>query len=236
MGSEMCIRDRDYGPYRQSERKDIYTKHVNLLINKGLAYYCYTSKEELARERENTGFSYNASTRLTFKNSLSLKKEESLALMKKKKYVIRLKVESNVELEMTDLLRGKIKVNSNSLEDKILIKEDGVPTYHFANVIDDYLMKITTIIRGEEWLPSLPIHKLIYDAFGWKMPDTVHLPLILNPSGKGKLSKRDAIKNNYSIFPIKWGKLDGLREKGLLAMVQLGYICLLYTSPSPRDS
>ena len=220
----------DYGPYRQSERKDIYCKHVNLLINKGLAYYCYTSKEELARERKNKGFSYNASTRLMFKNSLSIKKEDSLALMKKKKYVVRLKVESNAELIMTDLLRGKISVNSNSLEDKILIKEDGLPTYHFANVIDDYLMKITTIIRGEEWLPSLPIHKLIYDAFGWKMPDTVHLPLILNPSGNGKLSKRDAIKNNYSIFPIKWGKLDGLREKGLLDMVQLAYISQLGSS------
>ena len=219
-----------YGPYRQSERREIYTRHVNLLINKGLAYYCYTSKEELVRERENKDFSYNASTRLMFKNSLSLKKEDCLALMKKKKYVVRLKVEPNVELNMTDLLRGKITVNSNSLEDKILIKEDGLPTYHFANVIDDYLMKITTIIRGEEWLPSLPIHKLIYDAFGWKMPDTLHLPLILNPSGNGKLSKRDALKNNYSIFPIKWGKLDGLREKGLLPMVQLAYISQLGSS------
>ena len=220
----------DYGPYRQSERKEIYKKYINLLIDKGLAYYCYTSKEELVRARENKGFSYNASTRLMFRNSLSLKKEENLSLMKKNKYVVRLKVESNVELKMNDLLRGNIKVNSNSLDDKILIKEDGLPTYHFANVIDDYLMKISTIIRGEEWLPSLPIHKLIYDAFGWKMPDTLHLPLILNPSGSGKLSKRDALKNNYSIFPIKWGKLDGLREKGLLPKVQLAYISQLGSS------
>ena len=225
----------NYGPYRQSERKNIYTKHVNLLINKGLAYYCFTSKEELVRERENKGFSYNASTRLAFKNSLSLEKEDCLALMKKKKHVVRLKIEPNEELSMTDLLRGNIKVNSSSLEDKILIKEDGLPTYHFANVVDDYLMKITTIIRGEEWLPSLPIHKLIYEAFGWKMPDTVHLPLILNPSGDGKLSKRDAIKNNYSIFPIKWGKLDGLREKGLLDMVQLAYISQLGSSFNNDD-
>ena len=224
-----------YGPYRQSERKEIYNKYINLLINKGLAYYCYTSKEELLKSRANKGFSYNASTRLTFKNSLSLKKEESLSLMKKNKYVVRLKVESNAELNMTDLLRGSITVNSNNLDDKILMKEDGLPTYHFANVVDDYLMKITTIIRGEEWLPSLPIHKLIYDAFGWKMPDTVHLPLILNPSGRGKLSKRDALKNNYSIFPIKWEKLDGLREKGLLAGVQLAYISQLGSSFNNDD-
>ena len=151
-----------YGPYRQSERKEIYNKYINLLINKGLAYYCYTSKEELLKARANKGFSYNARTRLMFKNSLSLKKEESLLLMKKNKYVVRLKVESNTELNMTDLLRGSITVNSNNLDDKILMKEDGLPTYHFANVVDDYLMKITTIIRGEEWLPSLPIHKLIY--------------------------------------------------------------------------
>ncbi len=224
-----------YGPYRQSERKEIYNKYINLLINKGLAYYCYTSKEELLKARANKNFSYNASTRLMFKNSLSLKKEESLSHMKKNKYVVRLKVESNTELNMTDLLRGSIKVNSNNLDDKILMKEDGLPTYHFANVVDDYLMKITTIIRGEEWLPSLPIHKLIYDAFGWKMPDTLHLPLILNPSGSGKLSKRDALKNNYSIFPIKWQELDGLREKGLLAGVQLAYISQLGSSFNNDD-
>ena len=220
----------DYGPYRQSERKEIYNKYITFLVDKGLAYYCYDSKEELLKAREKKSFSYNASTRHMFKNSLSLKKEESLSLMKKNKYVVRLLVKPNVELSMVDLLRGDIKVNSNNLDDKILMKEDGLPTYHFANVVDDYLMKITTIIRGEEWLPSLPFHKLIYDAFGWKMPDTVHLPLILNPSGSGKLSKRDALKNNYSIFPIKWEKLDGLREKGLLANVQLAYVSQLGSS------
>ena len=219
-----------FGPYRQSERIEIYNKYVNLLVERGLAYYCYASKDELGRAREDKGFFYNSKTRVLFKNSLSLSKEENLSLVKKKKYVIRLKVEAGLELQITDLLRGTIKINSNNLEDKILIKEDGLPTYHFANVIDDYLMKITTIIRGEEWLPSLPIHKLIYDAFGWKMPKTVHLPLILNPSGSGKLSKRDAIKNNYSIFPIKWGGLDGLREMGLSADVQLAYVSQLGSS------
>ena len=225
----------EFGPYRQSERKEIYNKYIDLLIEKGLAYYCYASKEELLNAREDKGFSYNSKTRMMFKNSLSLSEEENLSLVKKKKYVVRLKVEADVELNMTDLLRGNIKVNSNNLEDKILVKGDGLPTYHFANVVDDYLMKITTIIRGEEWLPSLPIHKLIYDALGWEMPNTVHLPLILNPSGLGKLSKRDAIRNNYSIFPIRWGELDGLKEKGLPADVQLAYISQLGSSFNNDD-
>ena len=224
-----------FGPYKQSERKEIYNKYINLLIEKGLAYYCYASKEELLKAREDKGFSYNSKTRMMFKNSLSLNEEENLSLVRKKKYVIRLKVEGGVELRMTDLLRGAIKVNSDNLEDKILIKGDGLPTYHFANVVDDYLMKITTIIRGEEWLPSLPIHKLIYDALGWEMPNTVHLPLILNPSGLGKLSKRDAIRNNYSIFPIKWEELDGLKEKGLPAEAQLAYISQLGSSFNNDD-
>ncbi len=224
-----------FGPYKQSERKEIYNKYINLLIEKGLAYYCYASKEELLKAREDKGFSYNSKTRMMFKNSLSLNEEENLSLVRKKKYVIRLKVEGGVELRMTDLLRGAIKVNSDNLEDKILIKGDGLPTYHFANVVDDYLMKITTIIRGEEWLPSLPIHKLIYDALGWEMPNTVHLPLILNPTGSGKLSKRDAIRNNYSIFPIKWEELDGLKEKGLPADVQLAYISQLGSSFNNDD-
>ncbi len=219
-----------FGPYRQSERRKVYNKYINLLIENGAAYYCYTSREELLQARVKKDFSYNSKTRMKFKNSLSLDKEESLSLMKKQKYVVRLKVDGNIKLRVTDLLRGTITVNSNNLEDKILMKEDGLPTYHFANVVDDHLMKITTIIRGEEWLPSLPIHKLIYDAFGWDMPSTVHLPLILNPSGSGKLSKRDALQNNYSIFPIKWGELDGLKEKGLLPDVQLAYISQLGSS------
>jgi len=220
----------NYGPYRQSERREIYKKHIDLLIKKGLAYYCYTSKEELLEARGKKGFSYNASTRIMFKNSLSLKKEESEKLLKEKKFVIRLKVEPNNEVIVDDLLRGKIKINSNNLDDKILIKEDGLPTYHFANVVDDYLMKITTIIRGEEWLPSLPIHKLLYEAFGWKMPNTLHLPLILNTSGSGKLSKRDALKNNYTIFPMKWESFEGLKEIGFLPDVQLAYISQLGSS------
>ncbi len=225
----------DFGPYRQSERKRIYNKYINLLIDKGLAYYCYASKEELLKARKNKDFSYNSKTRMKFKNSMTLGQEESLALTKKKKYVVRLKVKENIELRVTDILRGDITVNSNNLEDKILMKGDGLPTYHFANVVDDHLMKITTIIRGEEWLPSLPIHKLIYEAFGWDMPSTVHLPLILNPSGSGKLSKRDALQKNYSIFPIKWEQVDGLEEKGLLPDVQLAYISQLGSSFNSED-
>ena len=218
------------GPYRQSERKEIYDKHIKLLLDKGCAYYCYASKDELVKAREDKGFSYNSKTRMMFKNSLSLKEEESLLLKKKNKYVVRLKVKAGVDLNVTDLLRGTIKVNSDNLEDKILMKEDGLPTYHFANVVDDHLMRITTVIRGEEWLPSLPIHRLIYESFGWKMPETIHLPLILNPSGLGKLSKRDAFKNNYSIFPIGWEKQDGLKEAGFLAEAQLAYISQLGSS------
>tara|TARA_B100000575_G_scaffold10967_1_gene8020 strand:- start:5657 stop:6991 length:1335 start_codon:yes stop_codon:yes gene_type:complete len=219
-----------YGPYRQSERKKIYDKYIKLLIDKGCAYYCYASKDELIKAREDRGFSYNSKTRMMFKNSISLKEEESLFLKKKNKYVVRLKVSAGIDLNVTDLLRGTIKINSDNLEDKILMKEDGMPTYHFANVVDDHLMKITNIIRGEEWLPSLPIHKLIYESFGWKIPETIHLPLILNPSGSGKLSKRDAYKNNYSIFPIRWEKLDGLKETGVLADAQLAYISQLGSS------
>lgn len=219
-----------YGPYRQSERKKIYDEYIKLLLDKGCAYYCYASKDELVKAREDRGFSYNSKTRMMFKNSISLKEEESLLLKKKNKYVVRLKVKAGIDLNVTDLLRGTIRINSDNLEDKILIKEDGLPTYHFANVVDDYLMRITTIIRGEEWLPSLPIHKLIYDSFGWEMPETIHLPLILNPSGSGKLSKRDAFKNNYSIFPIGWEKLDGLKETGFLAEAQLAYISQLGSS------
>ena len=224
-----------FGPYKQSERKKIYDEYIKLLLDKGCAYYCYASKDELIKAREDKGFSYNSKTRMMFKNSISLKEEESLLLMKKNKYVIRLKVRGGIDLDVTDLLRGTIRVNSDNLEDKILMKEDGLPTYHFANVVDDHLMKITTIIRGEEWLPSLPIHKLIYDAFGWDMPSTVHLPLILNPFGSGKLSKRDALRNNYSIFPIKWEGIDGLKEKGLPADVQLAYISQLGSSFNNDD-
>ncbi len=220
----------DFGPYRQSERKKIYDKYIKLLIDKGCAYYCYASREELIKARESKGFSYNSKTRMMFKNSLSLKEEESFLLKKKNKHVVRLKVTAGIDVSVKDLLRGTVRVNSDNLEDKILMKEDGLPTYHFANVVDDHLMRITTIIRGEEWLPSLAIHKLIYEGFGWKMPETIHLPLILNPSGLGKLSKRDALKNNYSIFPIGWEKLDGLKETGFLAEAQLAYISQLGSS------
>ena len=184
-----------YGPYRQSERKDIYKKYIKGLIAKGKAYYAFDDTETLAEARKNAEikgntFRYSAENRMQFNNSLTLNKGEIDAQLKGD-YVVRLKVDPGNIISVYDEIRGTIKQDSNLLDDKILLKADGMPTYHFANVVDDHLMKITTVIRGEEWLPSLPIHQLLYDAFDWTAPQFMHLPLILKPSGKGKLSKRD---------------------------------------------
>ena len=230
------IKGGDFGPYRQSERRDIYQKHIQLLIESGNAYYAFDTGEELSvartkSEQETGGFKYNAVNRKQFKNSLSVDREELTALMDQGEYVIRLKVEANQNVVVQDLIRGMVTINSNELEDKILMKKDGMPTYHFANVVDDYLMKISTVIRGEEWLPSLPIHQLIYEAFGWESPDFMHLPLILNPGGKGKLSKRDGDKNGYPVFPIQWGESEGYMEKGFIAEAHINYISQLGWSP-----
>ena len=227
----------DEGPIKQSERTHIYKERIKELIKSGLAYYAFDTASELeeARNEAETSFKYNFLSRKNMSNSLTLSEDEVKSRLEREAYVVRMIIPENETVNVVDQVRGKLSFKSEELEDKIIMKSDGMPTYHFANVVDDYLMKITTIIRGEEWLPSLPFHKLIYDAFGWKMPDTVHLPLILNPSGSGKLSKRDALKNNYSIFPIKWEKLDGLREKGLLANVQLAYVSQLGSSFNNDD-
>ncbi len=222
----------DFGPYRQSERKHLYEKYIRILINNGSAYYAYDSPEELAIAREKSTkkgetFVYGSHNRHLFKNSLSknILDQDRIALGK---YVIRLKVEPECEINVFDEIRGNIKVSSNSVDDKILMKADGMPTYHFANVVDDKLMKISTVIRGEEWLPSLPLHKLIYDAFGWKTPKFMHLPLILKPNGKGKLSKRDGNKEGYPVFPIKWdSETKGFRESGFLSEAVVNYLALL---------
>lgn len=223
------IEGGEYGPYRQSERGAIYKKHIQQLIENGSAYYAFDTNEELTKartksEKETGGFKYNAHNRGQFKNSLTLSKDESKHLIDSGEYVIRLKVKSNQNVVVEDLIRGMVTINSNELEDKILLKKDGMPTYHFANVVDDHLMKITTVIRGEEWLPSLAIHQLLYDAFGWESPDFMHLPLILNPGGKGKLSKRDGDKNGYPVFPIQWGESKGYMEKGFLPEAHINYI------------
>ena len=172
-------------------------------------------------------FKYNAYNRSEFKNSLTLSDEACTKLLQDGNYVVRLKVDADQEVVSSDLVRGIVRVNSNELEDKILMKKDGMPTYHFANVVDDHLMKISTVIRGEEWLPSLPIHHLLYDAFGWEAPQFMHLPLILNPSGKGKLSKRDGDKNGYPVFPMSWNESSGYKEKGFIPEAHINYIAQL---------
>ena len=221
-----------YGPYRQSERKDIYKKYIKGLIAKGKAYYAFDDTETLAEARKNAEikgntFRYSAENRMQFNNSLTLNKGEIDAQLKGE-YVVRLKVDPGNIISVYDEIRGTIKQDSNLLDDKILLKADGMPTYHFANVVDDHLMKITTVIRGEEWLPSLPIHQLLYDAFDWTAPQFMHLPLILKPSGKGKLSKRDGDKEGFPVFPLNWGETaKGFKESGFLTEGFINYIALL---------
>ena len=222
-----------YGPYRQSERNNIYKKYAEKLIENNFAYYAYDTENDLKAEREKLKkkglvFKYGSSNRLLFKNSLTLKNDQSL---KSKEKVIRLMVPKNKKIHVNDEIRGKINVLSEELEDKVLIKADGSPTYHFANVVDDHLMKITHVIRGEEWLPSLPIHRLLYDSFGWDIPKFLHLPLILNKAGQGKLSKRDGEKDGFPIFPLKWENSLGFKEKGFLPNGLANYLILLGWSP-----
>lgn len=231
-----------YGPYRQSERNEIYKTYIQELLEKGGAYYAFDTIENLAKkralkEKEIGGFKYNFANRSSFDNSLNISPEETQKRIKAgENFVIRLKLPPDQEIISKDEIRGAIRVNSSELEDKILMKADGTPTYHLANVIDDYCMKITTVIRGEEWLPSLPIHTFLYEAYGWEKPKFLHLPLILNPSGKGKLSKRDGDRNRYPVFPIAWkNEFKGYREMGFLPSAHLNYIAQLGWSPKVSD-
>ncbi len=217
-----------HAPYRQSERKDIYKKYAEQLVQSGHAYYAFDAAEELEAARktaENAGssFSYGSTTRMSLKNSLALGASETDKLMSEKAaYVIRLRVPENEEIKFTDLIRGEVSFNSSLVDDKVLLKSDGMPTYHLAHIVDDYLMEITHAIRGEEWLPSAPAHILIYRFLQWenKMPQYAHLPLLLKPDGKGKLSKRDGDKLGFPVFPLEWkdpasGEVSsGYREKG----------------------
>ena len=196
-----------FGPYRQSERKDLYRGYAMELVNKGHAYYAFDTPVELEglrNEYETRGetFVYNARVRGSLKNSLTMEKQEVEDLIATgQPYVIRFRFKPGIEIEMQDIVRGELKVNSSTLDDKILFKSDGMPTYHLANVVDDNLMAISHVIRGEEWLPSLPLHVSLYRAFGWEhlMPEFAHLPLILKPAGKGKLSKRDGEKGGMYV-------------------------------------
>ena len=221
-----------FGPYRQSERKAIYKKYIEELIEKGGAYYAFDTAQSLqqardASEKSGETFKYGSQNRHQFQNSLTLDPKEVEEALKKD-YVVRLKVSPGAVVRVEDLVRGTVSVDSDLLDDKILMKSDGMPTYHLANIVDDHLMKISHVIRGEEWLPSLALHIKLYDAFSWTAPAFAHLPLILKPSGKGKLSKRDGEQLGFPVFPIQWGgEVKGYRESGFLPEAVVNFLALL---------
>ncbi|MBR1769135.1 MAG: glutamate--tRNA ligase [Bacteroidales bacterium] len=228
-----------YGPYKQSERKAMYKDYAFELVEKGKAYFAFDTAEELAQKRaeaeaEKKTFQYDCNTRLGLRNSLSLSEEETRRLIESgEPFVIRFKFEKDGQIEFDDLIRGHISVNSSLLDDKVLYKSDGMPTYHLANIVDDHLMKISHVIRGEEWLPSCPLHVSLYKAFGWEAPVFAHLPLILKPDGKGKLSKRDGDRLGFPVFPLEWhdpksGEISsGYRESGYLPQAVVNMLALL---------
>ncbi|MBK8632256.1 MAG: glutamate--tRNA ligase [Saprospiraceae bacterium] len=228
----------NYGPYRQSERKAIYAGYAQELIDKGLAYYAFDTAEELDAKRaesENDSFKYGPATRLSLKNSLSVSAEETAKYIASGEYTIRLLIPADQKIEIEDEIRGLVTFDSNELDDKIMLKGDGMPTYHLANIVDDHLMEITHVIRGEEWLSSTAHHVLLYDYFGWHAPKFAHLPLILKPTGQGKLSKRDGAKFGFPVFPLDWqdeeGKFPGFKEAGFLPEPLLNFLSLLGWSP-----
>ena len=231
-----------YGPYKQSERRDIYREHVKMLLDAGKAYIAFDTPEELDKARaEVANFQYDASTRGSMRNSLSMPAEEVKALIDAgTPYVVRFKIEPGRDVTVNDLLRGNVTINSSILDDKVLYKSsDDLPTYHLANIVDDHLMEVTHVIRGEEWLPSAPLHVLLYEAFGWAdtAPAFVHLPLLLKPDGKGKLSKRDGDRLGFPVFPLEWHdpksgeNSSGYRESGYLPQAVVNFLALLGWNP-----
>ena len=234
----------DYGPYRQSDRKAIYKQYADMLVESGNAYYAFDTPEALnqMRERcdkEGTAFNYNAAVRSELQNSLSLPENEWKSKLKNgEPYVVRYRMPENEEISFNDLIRGHITVNSSTLDDKVLYKSDGMPTYHLAHLVDDHLMKISHVIRGEEWLPSLPLHIMLYRSFGWKPPLFAHLPLLLKPDGKGKLSKRDGDKMGFPVFPLYWQygeTAKGYREEGYYPEAFVNMIALLGWNPGTEQ-
>lgn len=232
----------EYGPYKQSERRDIYREHVKMLLDGGKAYLAFDTPAELEERRQSTpNFQYDASTRMSMRNSLSLPSDEVKNLLDSgAQYVVRFLIEPGRDVEVNDLIRGKVTINSSVLDDKVLYKSaDDLPTYHLANIVDDHLMKVSYVIRGEEWLPSAPLHVLLYEAFGWTdtMPAFVHLPLLLKPDGKGKLSKRDGDRLGFPVFPLEWhdpksGEISsGYRESGYLPEAVVNFLALLGWNP-----
>jgi glutamyl-tRNA synthetase len=238
-----------YAPYRQSERKDIYRQYAEALVKSGHAYYAFDNEEELDAMREQLRKSgtdqlqYGSTTRLQMRNSLTLTAEETREWIRSREYVIRLKVEPGQTIALADLIRGRVEVDSGQIDDKVLMKSDGMPTYHLANVVDDYLMKVTHVIRGEEWLPSAPLHVLLYRYLGWEhvMPRFAHLPLLLKPDGNGKLSKRDADRMGFPIFPLNWtdpvsGEVSkGFLESGYLPEALINFLALLGWNPGTEQ-
>ncbi|MCG2651039.1 glutamate--tRNA ligase [Alloprevotella tannerae] len=231
-----------YGPYRQSERREIYRRYVDQLLDEGKAYYAFDTPEELdAKRGEIQNFQYDASTRMQMRNSLALPADETARLLQEGvNYVVRFKIEPGEDVHVNDIIRGDVVINSSILDDKVLYKNaDGLPTYHLANIVDDHLMEISHVIRGEEWLPSAPLHVLLYRALGWEetMPRFAHLPLLLKPDGKGKLSKRDGDRLGFPVFPLEWtdpktGETSsGYRESGYLPEAVVNFLALLGWNP-----
>ncbi|MDD2635721.1 MAG: glutamate--tRNA ligase [Bacteroidales bacterium] len=235
----------DFGPYRQSERKDIYGKYAKLLLDSGWAYMAIDTPEELNKlrleaEQNKDLFVYNFESRKHLKNSLTMSNDEVQKMLSDNiPYVLRFKMPENRMLKLNDIIRGEVKFNTSELDDKVLMKTDGLPTYHLANIVDDHLMEITHVIRGEEWLPSLPLHFLLYEAFGWKAPEFAHLPLILKPTGKGKLSKRDGDKMGFPVFPTEWKIGEevyrGYREDGYFPEALVNMLALLGWNPGTEQ-
>ena len=226
-----------FGPYRQSERKDLYQQYAAELINSGNAYYAFDTAEALDAvrkldEEQGKTFIYNHHNREKLDTSLVISTDETAKrIANGEQYVIRFKTPVNETLHLTDIIRGDVKFDTNLLDDKVLFKSDGMPTYHLANIVDDHLMETSHVIRGEEWLPSMPLHVLLYRAFGWEAPEFAHLPLIMKPIGNGKLSKRDGDKMGFPVFPLDWNTVEGVssgyREKGFFPEAVINFLALL---------
>ncbi|MET7028754.1 glutamate--tRNA ligase [Sediminicola luteus] len=234
-------KEGNFGPYRQSERKHIYKKYADQLVASGHAYYAFDTTEELdahRKDHEEKGktFIYNWHNREKLNNSLALSKEQvDKNLSSGMDFVIRFKSPQDQKLSLQDIIRGSIEIDTNVLDDKVLFKSDGMPTYHLANIVDDHLMEITHVIRGEEWLPSLALHQQLYDAFGWEAPKFAHLPLIMKPVGKGKLSKRDGEKLGFPVFPLSWNESNGYREEGYFPEAVINFLALLGWNPGTEQ-
>ena len=240
-------KNEKFGPYRQSERKHLYKQYADELIASGNAYYAFDTAENLdfhRKDHEEKGktFIYNWHNRLKLSNSLSLSSEDVQAKLDAgDDYVIRFKSPQDETLHLKDIIRGDIKIDTNVLDDKVLFKSDGMPTYHLANIVDDHLMEISHVIRGEEWLPSLALHVQLYTAFGWEAPDFAHLPLILKPTGKGKLSKRDGDKLGFPVFPLEWKDpktndiSTGYKEEGYFADAVVNFLAFLGWNPGTEQ-